>query len=63
MMYRVIIEVGYCEAFFDFETADLACSFATTALLHQSENEDNKRKKSIRLEIVNIEIKEEVESD
>lgn len=63
MKYRVILEVGYCDAYFDFDDVEAACSFATTVLLHQSESDYTKKKKSVRMEIINTEIKEEVESD
>lgn len=62
MKYRVIIKVGYCEAYFDFDTPLEAADFATIALSHHSESEDTKKKK-ISMEIINTEIEEEDESD
>lgn len=65
MKYRVVIEVGYCDAFYDFDTPDEACNFAMIALSHQSVSEDTTRKKyiSISMQIIDPKIKEEVESD
>lgn len=63
MKYRVIIEVGYCEAFFDFDTPEGACAFATKALLHQVDSEDTKRKSRISMELVNTTKEEEEKSD
>lgn len=63
MKYRVIIEVGYCEAFFDFRTAEAACDFAASALSHQADSEDTKRKTRICMEVIDTTKEKEVESD
>lgn len=42
--YRVIVKVGYREAFFDFDQPDKACNFATVAVAHQAHNGENEKK-------------------
>lgn len=61
MIYRVIIKISYNEAWFDFETAEEATIFASQALIHNVENEDSRKQKSVRMEFVNPEVKEEEE--
>ena len=61
MIYRVIIKVGYYEAYFEFNESEKACEFATTALAHMTSNEDTKKKSSIALEIVDPALEESEE--
>lgn len=65
MKYRVILKVNYYEAWFEFDTIKEAGEFAKTILVHQVENEDNKRKSTIRLEVIDtaLQNKEDVEDD
>ena len=56
MIYRVILKVGYNEAWFDFDTIEEAGEFAKTILVHQTENEDSKRRSVIRLEVIDTTI-------
>ena len=60
--YRVVIKVSYNEAWFEFESADQACNFATNALTHMVSNEDGKKSVKIRIEVVDVEA-EETEDD
>ena len=53
--YRAVIKVGYCEAWFEFENVEEACKFAGTALTHMVLNEDNKKKESINIWLVDTE--------
>ena len=56
MIYRVIIEVGYHKAFFDFDTPSYATSWATTALEAANGCDDTDRPTKIILEIINEEV-------
>ena len=53
MIYRIVLKVGYCEAWFDFETIEGAADFARDILAHQVASEDTKRGTSISIEILN----------
>lgn len=59
MIYRVVINVGYYTAYFDFDTPKKACRFATSALTHSVSNEDTSKKSSITLEIIEAEFEAE----
>lgn len=60
MMYRVILEVGYHNAFFDFGTASTAVDFAVTALQTSVGCDDTDRALIIKMEVINDEsVKEE----
>ncbi len=59
--YRVIIKVSYNEAWFEFDTAEDACQFTTTALKHMADNEDGKKKSRITIQVVNADSTEEDE--
>jgi len=61
IVYRVVLRVGYCEAYFDFSTADEACIFARISLEHMVENEDTKKQHYINLQIINMDAKESEE--
>ena len=64
MKYRVILKVSYHEAWFDFDTIEEAGNFAKTILVHQVDSEDNKRRSTIRLEVISTSLQEEgVEGD
>ena len=67
IIYRVVIKVGYYSAYFEFDTPEKACRFATSALTHNVSNEDTSKKSSITLEIVDSELEakenEEVEEN
>lgn len=59
MIYRVILRVSYSDAFFDFDNAADACNFATVALEHSADSEDQKKKSKITLVIINPNKEEE----
>lgn len=62
MKYRLILEVGYNEIWFDFDTIAEAGAFAESILAHQVENNDTKKKSFITIRIVdgnNVESEEE----
>jgi hypothetical protein len=61
--YRVVIKVSYNEAWFEFDSADQACGFATNALTHMVSNEDCRKSAKIRIEAVDIEAEKEEEDD
>ena len=43
MKFRVVLKISYYEAHFDFDSADEATKFATTALTHGVATEDTKK--------------------
>ena len=53
MKYRVVLKVGYTSAWFDFADAQTACNFAETALIHWINGEDDKKRNSVSLKIMN----------
>ena len=61
IIFRVILKVGYNEAWFEFESAEDACAFAKNALVHMADSEDQKRKTYISMQAVDksLEDKEE----
>lgn len=63
MKYRVILKVGYNEAWFDFDTIEEAGEFAKTILVHQTESPDSRKKSVVRIDVVNPEAEEENEDD
>lgn len=63
MKYRVILEVGYNTAWFDFDDIADAGEFAKTLLMHQVANEDTRHKSRIRLEIVDPTLKKDDEEE
>ena len=63
MKYRVILKVRYNEAWFEFDTIEEAGEFAKTILIHQSENEDCKKKSIIKIEVIDTTAEEEREED
>lgn len=52
MKYRVIVKIGYHEAWFDFEGIQAAGEFAKTVLIHQTENEDTPKKASVTIRVI-----------
>lgn len=50
--YRVVLKVGYNEAWFEFDEMEKACVFATEALTHMIDNEDGKRRTYINMQVV-----------
>ena len=63
LKYKVIIKVGYNEAWFMFDTAEEACGFATTALKSMVDSEDQKKKNYIRMEVVDTSIQADEDDD
>lgn len=63
MIYRVIIFVGYHEAWFDFDDIDDAGAFARIILAHQTTNEDTKKPVKITIQVINIDAEEESEDE
>ena len=57
--YRVILKVGYNEAWFEFENAVEAINFATIALQSMVANEDTNKKTKITIEVINPNVEEE----
>ena len=58
MKYRVILSVGYNEAWFEFDNADGACNFGALALAHMVSSEDTKKKTYINMQIVDKSLEE-----
>jgi hypothetical protein len=63
LIYRVILKVGYNEAWFDFNNIEVAGDFARAILTHQTKNEDSGRKDHVRLEIIDPTIEADEEED
>lgn len=51
LMYRVLIHVGYNDAYFDFDSVQDAADFASTALKHSKGCDDAKAAQCITMEI------------
>lgn len=52
MKYRVIVKIGYNEAWFDFDDMQDAGKFAEAVLVHQVPNEDTRRKTSVSIRVM-----------
>ena len=52
MIYRVILKVGYNEAYFDFASVEDAATFGRVALAHMVDCDDTKKKSSITMLII-----------
>ena len=63
MIYRVIMKVGYYEAWYDFDDAETACSFAQLMLTHQTPNDDTRKEKHIELKVIDTTIKDVEEEE
>ena len=50
--YRVIIKVSYNESWFEFDTMEKACEFASTALTSMVDSEDQSAENIIRIDLV-----------
>lgn len=59
MIYRVIIKVSYHEAYFDFDSSEEAMIFAEQALNHNTDSEDSKKARFVKIELINQEVKED----
>jgi hypothetical protein len=61
MKYRLILKVGYYEAWFEFDSIREAGAFAEAILVHQIPNEDTNKKIYITVQVVdkNAESEEE----
>ena len=57
--YRVIIRVGYQEAFFDFDVAADAAGLARTLLEHSVASEDTKKQTSIIMCVTDVNAEDE----
>lgn len=55
--YRVILKVGYSEAWFNFADIKEAAEFARIVLEHQELNEDTTLKRSINVKVIKESIK------
>ena len=54
MKYRVVLEVGYNVAWFEFTSMEAAGEFAKTILMHQVESEDTRKKSKVRIDVVDL---------
>lgn len=61
--YRVIIKVSYNETWFEFDSADQACGFATNAISHMVDSEDQKKKSTITIQVVDADAKNDEDED
>lgn len=59
MIYRVIISIGYHNAWFDFDSIEEAGEFAKVVIMHGTSNEDTKKRKSVSLQIIDPSAKNE----
>ena len=53
MIYRVVLNVSYYKAYFDFKNADRACNFASIALEHSATSKDQDKLTKISIVVVN----------
>ena len=57
MKYRVILEIGYSEAWFEFQQLMPADEFARDILTHIVQNEDNvKKSATVKIEVIDPEV-------
>lgn len=59
--YRVIIKVSYLAAWFEFDSAEEACGFATNAISHMEDSEDTKKNATIAIQVVDADAKDDDE--
>lgn len=52
MYYRVILRVKYADAYFNFKSAQEACEFAETALLHSTGTDEQEEYTKVELEVI-----------
>jgi len=52
VVYRVVINVGYNKAYFEFEGSEDAAAFARVALKHMVSSDDTKKRPYITMKIV-----------
>ena len=55
MKFKVIITVGYYDAWFEFDTVEEAWAFAETALLNNVQNDDTKIRYKVNMRGVEAE--------
>ena len=56
IVYRVILKVSWRETYFEFDSMEQACNFATTALEHSAGNDDDTKNSSlIVIRVVDLE--------
>lgn len=63
MIYRVILHVGYNEAWFDFEDMNEAGDFARTILTKHQENEDTRKRNTVTIKVIDPSIVIDEEED
>ena len=63
MKYRVILKVGYNEAWFEFNEIQDAGEFAKSILMYHVDCEDTKRKSSVRIDMIDTTIESEEDED
>jgi len=64
IIYRVILKVGYNEAWFEFDDSGIAINFASDALRYMVTCDDTKKKYYISIQIVDADAeKKESEDD
>lgn len=63
MKYRVILKVGYSNAWFDFDNLNDAGEFAKVALTHSIGNDDTHKYVDVSIKCVNPETEKEEEDD
>ena len=62
MLYRVILEVGYREAWFDFKDMTEAVVFANQIIEHMIDNEESKKPHQLTIDVIYI-LNEEEEKE
>ena len=64
MKYRVIFQIGYLDAWFEFDTIEEAGEFAKQILIHQVPSKDTAgRKTHVTIEVVDEEAEKEEKED
>lgn len=63
MLYRIVLTIGYRDAYIEFDNVEDASKFATTLLEHYVKPDDEKRIAKIAIEVLDPELKDEEEED
>lgn len=58
MLYRIILTVGYRDAYIDFYNCEEAAEFATTIMEHYKQPEDEEKLIRVNIQVINPTISE-----
>lgn len=52
MIYRVLYQIGYCTACFEFNNLEDAGKFAEDIIMHSVDEEDSHKESRVKIEII-----------